>query len=143
MKQYILLVILISLLAFGCASQSVPQNQSVSQSVGQNVKLQEQNKTAVPAGAPLVEINMTARQWEFVPDTITVKKGDHVVIHLTSEDVTHGFMIRDYGINTKIEPGQVATVDFIADKEGTFGFRCSVLCGEGHKEQTGTLTVEP
>ena len=32
-------------------------------------------------------------------------------------------------------------VEFVADKAGTFSFRCSVPCGSGHQLMQGTLVV--
>ncbi|MEW6722796.1 MAG: cupredoxin domain-containing protein [Candidatus Micrarchaeota archaeon] len=88
------------------------------------------------------EFSVTAKQWEFSPSTLTVKKGDLVRITLTSADVTHGFMLPEFNINERIEPGKPVTVEFVADKAGEFGFRCSVRCGEGHMGQKGMLIVE-
>jgi cytochrome c oxidase subunit 2 len=88
-------------------------------------------------------VNVTAFQWGYNPSTITVKQGDNVTLYLTSEDVTHGFELDAYGINTQITPGQITIVNFIADKPGTFTFYCSVFCGSGHSTMQGTLIVLP
>ncbi len=86
--------------------------------------------------------SMTAKNWEFSPSTITVKKGDKVKLTIKSVDVDHGFSLPDFGVNVKLEPGKTVTTEFVADKQGTFQYRCSVQCGSGHKEMTGTLIVE-
>lgn len=88
-------------------------------------------------------VNVTAFQWGYKPDTITVKQGDNVTLYLTSSDVTHGFELDAFGINAEITPGQITTVNFIADKPGTFTFYCSVFCGSGHSTMRGTLIVLP
>ncbi|MFN7990584.1 MAG: cupredoxin domain-containing protein [Candidatus Micrarchaeia archaeon] len=90
-----------------------------------------------------VQINVTAKQWEFVPNTITVDQGDTVKLTVSSADVAHGFALPEYGINERIEPGKPVVITFVADKSGEFGFRCSVMCGEGHRGQTGKLVVRP
>ena len=131
--KYAILALVLCLALFGCTSQEAQSGNVYAQGTGTNMS----------GSGHLVEINVTAKQWEFMPNTITVKQGDHVRIYLTSLDVTHGFMLKDYNINVRIEPGQVTTVDFVADKSGEFGFRCSVMCGEGHSSQTGKLVVEP
>src|SRR3989338_4153066 len=87
------------------------------------------------------EFVMTAKQWEFIPGTIEVNKGDKVKLKITSADVTHGFSIKEFGINKRIEPGETAEVEFTADKTGTFTFYCSVPCGEGHGQMKGQLIV--
>lgn len=91
---------------------------------------------------PLKEFDMTAKNWAFSPAVITVKKGDHVKIKITSVDITHGFNLADFNIKVDLQPGQTQTVEFTADKAGTFNFRCSVPCGEGHRDMTGSLVVE-
>ena len=89
----------------------------------------------------VVEINMTARQFEFVPSQIKVKNGTLVRIKIRSEDVLHGFAIDEFGVNKQV--GQSETViEFVADKTGTFTFYCSVYCGVGHSNMRGTLVVE-
>ncbi len=88
-----------------------------------------------------VEINMRAFQWGFDPSTIEVNKGDRVKLHITSEDVEHGFAISEFGVNANIPAGQSTDVEFVADKAGTFRFFCSVFCGAGHSDMTGQLIV--
>ena len=94
------------------------------------------------AGQHVVDIAVTANKFSFDPDPIRVKKGDRVRLHITSLDVAHGFMLPDFGINEPINPGETTNVEFVADKAGTFTFRCSVFCGSGHQQMTGTLIVE-
>ncbi|VVB53951.1 Nitrous-oxide reductase [uncultured archaeon] len=98
--------------------------------------------TTVVATAPAKEFTMTAKQFAFDPATITVNKGDHVIIHLTSTDVAHGFAIDELNVNVVIPAGKTADADFIADKTGTFTYYCSVRCGSGHRDMVGTLTVQ-
>ena len=98
--------------------------------------------SADPSTGKVVEISMTAKNWEFDPGTVTVHKGDTVKITLTSADVAHGFALPEYGINQRVEPGKPVVVTFVADKSGEFGFRCSVMCGGGHRGMTGKLIVE-
>jgi cytochrome c oxidase subunit 2 len=97
----------------------------------------------VPEPQPSVKsFTMTAKMFEFVPSTITVNKGDKVKLTITATDVTHGFSIPDFGVSATLEPNQPKTVEFTADKAGTFSFRCSVFCGDGHSGMTGTLIVK-
>lgn len=95
-----------------------------------------------PAAQPAVrEFTLTARQFSFDPSVITVKKGERVRLRITSIDVTHGFGLPDFGVNTVLAPNQTNTVEFIATKTGTFSFFCSVFCGSGHSGMRGTLQV--
>ncbi|MBI3305406.1 cupredoxin domain-containing protein [Candidatus Parcubacteria bacterium] len=99
-------------------------------------------ETPPPAPQSAVqEFTLTARQWQFEPATLTVKKGVPVRLSITSIDVTHGFSISEFGVNTALTPNQTNTVEFTATKTGTFSFFCSVFCGSGHSGMRGTLRV--
>jgi heme/copper-type cytochrome/quinol oxidase subunit 2 len=41
------------------------------------------------------------------------------------------------------EPGQTASLAFVADRAGSFRFRCSVTCGPLHPFMIGKLEVGP
>lgn len=92
--------------------------------------------------ARIKEFKIVARKYEFVPAEIRVKQNDIVKITLTSEDVAHGLALKEYGINVSVKKGEVKKIEFLADKKGTFTFRCSVFCGPGHSGMTGKLIVE-
>lgn len=81
------------------------------------------------------------------PDVIEVNEGDKVVLHLTNidfdEDITHGFAINRYDLNIEVQPGQTNTVEFIADKAGTFPLYCTNFCSALHQEMTGYFLVKP
>ncbi|HDL64979.1 MAG TPA: hypothetical protein ENH12_06275, partial [Proteobacteria bacterium] len=47
-------------------------------------------------------IKMEAFQYGFKPDPVAVKKGEKVRLLVTSTDVVHGIMIREFGINEKL-----------------------------------------
>ena len=85
--------------------------------------------------------DITAKQWEFSPSTITVNEGDTVKIKVKSLDVTHGFGIAGYNINKVISPGQEVSIELKADQKGTFNFICTVPCGPGHSNMKGKLVV--
>jgi cytochrome c oxidase subunit 2 len=87
-------------------------------------------------------IRLTAKNFNFSPDVITVKKGEPVVIELTSKDRKHGFYLPDFGIKVEIMPGAIGRARFTPEKVGTFPFACHVFCGEGHEDMTGTLIVK-
>jgi cytochrome c oxidase subunit 2 len=88
------------------------------------------------------EIQVTAKKYEFTPDTISVKRGEHVKLIVTALDHTHGFKLDAFGINQKLAKGEPTTIEFTADKPGTFKFECSHFCGMGHGRMKGKLVVE-
>ena len=95
------------------------------------------------AGAVPAEkvIRITAKKFDFSPDSITLKKGEPVVFEISSADREHGFNLRAFGVRTNVSPGKVTRVRFTPDKTGKFNFSCDVFCGDGHEEMTGTVIV--
>ncbi len=89
-----------------------------------------------------VEIKMTAKKYRFDPNEITVKKGQHVKLLITALDRDHGFKLEAFNINQKLKKGETETIEFTADKTGTFPFQCSQFCGLGHGKMKGKLVVE-
>jgi cytochrome c oxidase subunit 2 len=98
--------------------------------------------TASGQAPPVHEVQMTAQKYKFTPDVITVKKGEVVRLIITALDRKHGFKLQEFGIDQKLLKGQPTTIEFTADKAGTFEFKCSVFCGFGHGRMKGKLVVE-
>ncbi len=75
--------------------------------------------------------------------TITVNKGDTVRITFTNiGGVSHNFGIPNFLIRTNTIPaGSSDTIEFIADKSGTFDFDCSVS-GHRGRGMLGQVIVE-
>jgi cytochrome c oxidase subunit 2 len=92
--------------------------------------------------AAVHEFQITSRKYEFGPSSLRVKKGEHLRLVIAALDHDHGFRLDEFHINKKIERGKTVTVEFTADKAGTFPFRCSNFCGLGHGGMKGTLVVE-
>ena len=88
------------------------------------------------------EFTMTAKNFEFDPSVITVKKGEKVRLIITTTDHDHGIKIEGYDINQVLKKGETEIIEFTADKAGTFEFKCSVYCGKGHRKMRGKLVVE-
>lgn len=96
-----------------------------------------------PAAGAQNEIQVTARKYEFQPNVIRVRQGDHVKLVITARDHDHGFKLKAYNINQHLKKGVPTTIEFTADRVGTFPFQCSVFCGLGHPHMKGELVVEP
>lgn len=119
--------LMITVLVSGCVSQNETQPP------GQN---------GVEPTGEVKTFEMTARQFSFDPNVITVNKGDTVKLRITSIDVPHGFSLPDFAISEILEPGKAVNVEFVADRTGTFSFQCSVPCGSGHGGMNGQLVIE-
>jgi cytochrome c oxidase subunit II len=114
-----------------------------------------------PAGNGNVQvIEVTAKKYAFNPSPIRVKQGAKIQLKITATDHAHGFRLSPYpeGVEgarkaglvfsspedcLKIEKGQTATVEFVAQTSGTYHFKCCVHCGLRHRSMTGELIVEP
>lgn len=95
-----------------------------------------------PPGSVLKEFTVDGSSFEFDPKTITVKKGDTVKITFKDIDGRHNLVIDGYDLSTDIiGKGKEDTIQFVADKAGSFEYYCSVA---NHEElgMTGTLVVE-
>jgi len=69
----------------------------------------------------------------FEPASITVKKGEKVVIKFTSTDVNHGIHLDEFGLKNIIIPEKDSvTLEFTAGKTGTFSFPCTKYCSWKH-----------
>lgn len=94
-----------------------------------------------------VEIWMTVVRSHYTPERVEIKKGDHVIWHLTNiertRDATHGFALSGYNINLSLEPGETQTIEFDANMPGTFTYYCTEFCSALHLEMLGYFLVEP
>lgn len=95
-----------------------------------------------PVAAPQARtFRVEARQFAYSPSELRVNPGDTVTLQLVSTDVVHGIYIDGYDISLEADPGQSATLTFVADRRGSFRFRCNVTCGAMHPFMIGKLTV--
>jgi len=87
-------------------------------------------------------INITAKRFGFTPNIITLKKGETVKLRLTSEDVTHGFLVNSLNLDEVITPGQPREVTLTPQQTGRFTTICDHFCGAGHGNMNMTIVVE-
>lgn len=72
-----------------------------------------------------------------------MRKGDTVRLHIEGVDLTHGFYIDGYEIKAVIRHAEITTVEFTANRAGSFRIRCFIPCGALHPFMIGKLIVEP
>jgi cytochrome c oxidase subunit II len=89
------------------------------------------------------DIHVTAKQFQFSPRQISVKKGETVRLNITSKDVLHGFRIVPLGIKVAVRPGETAEVFLTPTRAGRLVATCSEFCGNGHKKMELTINVKP
>ena len=96
--------------------------------------------TANASEGPRV-IEIKARRFQFSPSEITLKKGEPVILRLTSEDRTHGFLLKPFKIDTDITPGKTTDIALTPDAAGDYTIICDHYCGAGHGNMKMKLTV--
>jgi cytochrome c oxidase subunit 2 len=78
------------------------------------------------------QINVTAKRYTFEPGEITLRKGEPVLIVITSTDVAHGLRFPEFNAEVNVRARGTARMQFTPDSAGDFIGHCSVFCGSGH-----------
>lgn len=112
-------------------------------------ELTETQRQQLAAGAEPHEpqdltFDIVGGNFYYAPNEIRVREGDRVTFVFSNAGGMHNLVMEDFGIETRtIQGGETDTVQFTADRKGTFEFYCSI--GNGfHREQgqVGFLIVE-
>ena len=86
-------------------------------------------------------IEITAKKFEFTPNEITLKKGEPVILRLTTTDRVHGFMSKPLKVDTDIPAGKTTDVAVTPDTASNFTVICDHYCGTGHGNMKMKVTV--
>ncbi|PYU90982.1 MAG: hypothetical protein DMG08_16480 [Acidobacteria bacterium] len=98
---------------------------------------------SVSARAETKEVQMTAKKYEFSPSSVEVPVGATVVFKITALDRDHGFEIEGVKDScVELKKGEIATVEYKAEKAGTYSFKCCKRCGLHHGQMRGTIVVK-
>jgi cytochrome c oxidase subunit 2 len=96
-----------------------------------------------PAEAPVKEIEVSAKKYEFTPAVIEVPVNTLLRLHLKATDKEHGFQLKSVKDScVKFKPEAPATLEYYADKAGEFEFSCCKFCGMGHGKMKGKVVVK-
>jgi len=87
------------------------------------------------------EFTLMAREYRFSPARIEVTQNDLVKVTVHSEDVAYSFTIDDYRLSKRIPAGGSTTLEFRADRAGTFAFYSNLSNDARHKQMSGQLIV--
>lgn len=128
------------------------------------VATQPVNAVTTAAGQPIEHITVTAFQWgwrfDYPTEDVSVYgegtagPGGHgpqlvlplnttVQIKLVSNDVIHGFYVRDFNFSRYALPGVVNYFDFNLTKAGVFPGQCTQICGLYHSLMLFSVNVMP
>jgi cytochrome c oxidase subunit 2 len=86
-------------------------------------------------------IEISAKKFEFTPSQITLKRGEPVILRLSSSDRVHGFMSKPLKIDTDIPADKSKDVTVTPDTAGDFTVICDHYCGTGHGNMKMKVTV--
>ena len=87
-------------------------------------------------------IDVTLSRFAFSPERIEVPLGERVRLNVVSTDGTHGFQVKELGLNARIPAsGRPMTVELTPKEAGTFEITCSEYCGSGHRRMKAWLIV--
>jgi heme/copper-type cytochrome/quinol oxidase subunit 2 len=149
----------VALAVFFLGGNLAGQPQSLGNTTTGQVKSSARQENATGDQAEAKVFELTAKKYEYSPGEIHVKKGTRVQLKIRALDRTHGFKISPYpegaakngqpGLrfagqqdNWKIEKDQERVIEFVAQRAGTYAFKCSVFCGLGHGGMKGKLVVK-
>jgi cytochrome c oxidase subunit II len=98
-------------------------------------------RAGTDAAAQERTVKLEAHRFEYKPNRILLKKGEPVVLEITSLDFVHGFNVPDLKIRADLPPGKITKVRVVFDKAGEYDFLCDNFCGSGHEEMGGKIIV--
>lgn len=97
----------------------------------------------IVAPPPGSDVYLLARMWAWYP-VLQLERGAEYTLHLSSQDVNHGFNLYPFNINFQVLPGYENAVRVVPNQAGDFRVICNEFCGIGHHLMLGRLiVVEP
>ncbi len=103
-----------------------------------------------PSDGDSLEVNVIGKQWMWNVqhpegkrelNELHVPLGRTVRLVMTSQDVIHDFYVPAFRTKQDVVPGRYSEEWFKATKLGSFHIFCSKLCGSGHADMVGWVTV--
>ena len=96
----------------------------------------------VAAEQPVKVIKMYAENWKWRPRVIRVTQGTRLKITVENIDAPHRFDLKAYKLKVRLPEDKTTKFEFVADRVGTFAWRCGRPCGDGCAKMRGKLIVE-
>jgi len=125
----VVLIVGIGLLLFGGMLFTYNQNSSSNNISAQIILPSSTSQQATNNSVKEFDTQITG--FSYSPETITVKLNDRVKINIKNNDsVTHGISLPVFGVQESVRPGQIKTIQFIANKTGNPETFCSTDHGE-------------
>jgi cytochrome c oxidase subunit II len=87
------------------------------------------------------QFTLTARDYSFSPNRVEATQDDLIKLTVQSADVAYGFAIDDYRLSRRVPAGGSTTIEFRADRPGTFPFYSNLSNDSRHSQMRGQLVV--
>jgi nitrite reductase (NO-forming) len=131
---------------FGVSMKQSQENVSLLPKTVNTTRSTTSEKTTTPGTEQTTQNNekmftVIGENFSFTPNTIEVKKGDTVKITFQNKKGFHDWVIDEFQSRTKqIKTDEEETIQFVANKVGSFEYYCSV---GNHRQMgmKGTLLV--
>ena len=95
----------------------------IEKGINENEEDENQDKPEVT----FKEYIITIENCRYTPQKLTANLGDNIkIVAVNKDSVKHGFTIDEYGIKIIIDPGKSETIEFRANKAGTFNYYSQV-----------------
>ncbi|MCS7039439.1 MAG: hypothetical protein NZP34_07545, partial [Caldilineales bacterium] len=103
-------------------------------------KVDTLNNIPVVAPAPGSDVYLLGRQWQWYP-ILKLQKGQTYRLHLSSQDIQHGFSLQPTNLNLQILPGYEYVATITPTTAGEFAVICNEFCAIGHHLMVGKIIV--
>ena len=84
--------------------------------------------TRAAESSPGRVVKITAKKFEYSPSEIHLRRGERVVLELTSLDRKHGFKLPELGIRADVPAGATARIEVLAERPGRLVTSIGVAC---------------
>jgi heme/copper-type cytochrome/quinol oxidase subunit 2 len=89
------------------------------------------------------EFTLNAGDYRFSPNRLEVSQDDLVKLTIRSTDIAYSVTIDEYRISKRVPAGGETTLEFRADRPGTFAFYSNLTTDSRHAAMRGQLVVRP
>ncbi len=103
-------------------------------------KIGEENGFPIVEPPPGSDIYLLARMWSWTP-ILKLRKDVEYTLHISSQDVGHGFGLYPINVNFQVVPGYDYGLRVTPNAAGDFRIICNEFCGIGHHLMLGKVIV--
>jgi cytochrome c oxidase subunit 2 len=86
-------------------------------------------------------VQIHTKKFVFMPDTVTLARGEPVILELHADDIAMGFRCKQLDLRAAFAPGNPVQLRLTPETAGRYPFYCDVFCGDGHEDMDGHIIV--